>query len=268
MQIQAQQWSFLKFRRDRVHSGFTLVELLVVIAIVAVLAALLLPALNNAKEQGRSALCKNNMRQLTLGILMYADENDFYLPWPGDVNRNLEPDWVWGGQPTINPFNSASWAAPDFGFRADAGSVYSYATSQPRIPSTDYSKPNLRNTYPLYRCPSTGKLGESLRVNFSMNGWLNPGAITSSSSAPVGERGVMHTAIANPSEKILLMNEDPKTMNNAAFYPQNASASDQFLMHLGRANISFIDGHIYSASRKEVKIMLNSTAHYFDTSQP
>src|ERR1051325_3565247 len=80
--------------------SFTLVELLVVIAIVAILAALLLPALNNAKEQGRSTLCKNNMRQLTLGILLYADENDFYLPWPGDVDRNLEPDWVWGGQAT------------------------------------------------------------------------------------------------------------------------------------------------------------------------
>jgi prepilin-type N-terminal cleavage/methylation domain-containing protein/prepilin-type processing-associated H-X9-DG protein len=268
MQIQAHKWSFLKPRRDRVHSGFTLVELLVVIAIVAVLAALLLPALNNAKEQGRSALCKNNMRQLTLGILMYADENDFYLPWPGNVDRNLEPDWVWGGQPAINPYNSASWAAPDFGFRADAGSVYSYVTSQPRVPSSLYSKSDLHSTYPLYRCPSTGKLGESLRVNFSMNGYLNPGAWPASSTGPVPEKGVMHTAIANPSEKVLLMNEDPVAMNNAAFYPQTANASSQFFMHLGRGNICFIDGHVYSASMKEIKIMTGNPAHYFDSTQP
>ena len=116
MQIQAQQWSFLKFRRDRVHSGFTLVELLVVIAIVAVLAALLLPALNNAKEQGRSALCKNNMRQLTLGILMYADENDFYLPWPGDVEQiygdvsKAETELSWKTELDLPEMMRSAWA--------------------------------------------------------------------------------------------------------------------------------------------------------------
>jgi prepilin-type N-terminal cleavage/methylation domain-containing protein/prepilin-type processing-associated H-X9-DG protein len=268
MQIQAHKCSFLRLRQDKVHRGFTLVELLVVIAIVAVLAALLLPALNNAKEQSRSALCKSNLRQVTLGILLYADENEFYLPWPGDVNRNLEPDWIWGGQTTINPFNPASWAAPDFGFRADAGSVYPYVTSQPRIPGTEYSKEHLRSTYPLYRCPSTGKLGEALRVNYSMNGWFNPGVKPSSSSTPVSERGVMHTSVPNPGEKILLMNEDPKTMNNASFYPQGPSGSGQFIMHLGRANISFLDGHVESRSDREIKLMLQSPAHYFDPSQP
>ena len=269
MQIQVQEWSLTKLRRDKAQYGFTLVELLVVIAIVAVLAALLLPALNNAKEQGRSTLCKNNMRQLTLGILLYADENDFYLPWPGDVDRNLEPDWVWGGQATINPNNQASWASSTFGFRAEAGSVYTYATTQPRVPATEYSKSDLKNAYPLYRCPSTGKLGESLRVNFSMNGFLNPGVLPPSSSIPVSEKGVMQTSVVNPSEKVLLVNEDPKSMNNASFYPVRALAvNEQFILHLGRVNISFIDGHTESKANKEVKIMLNSSAHYFDTSQP
>jgi len=269
MQIQVQQWSFKKLRRGKALSGFTLVELLVVIAIVAVLAALLLPALNNAKEQGRSALCKNNMRQLTLGILLYADENEFYLPWPGDVDRNLEPDWVWGGQNTINPFNPASWAAPTFGFRADAGSVYTYTTTQPRVPASEYSKSDLRGPYPLYRCPSTGKLGESLRINYSMNGFLNPGVVPPSSSIPVPEKGILQTSVVNPSEKVLLVNEDPKSMNNASFYPQRALAvNEQFILHLGRVNISFIDGHTEAKANREVKIMLNSSPHYFDTTQP
>src|SRR5262245_22458825 len=74
--------------------AFTLIELLVVIAIVAILAALLLPALAKAKAQSQNTICKSNMRQIALGILMYADENRDYLPWPGEVDSNREPDWV------------------------------------------------------------------------------------------------------------------------------------------------------------------------------
>ncbi len=56
--------------------GFTLIELLVVIAIIAILMAIMMPALNRAKEQGKRAVCLNNLRQLTLAWIMYADEND------------------------------------------------------------------------------------------------------------------------------------------------------------------------------------------------
>ena len=60
--------------------AFTLIELLVVVAIIAILAALLLPALAGAKEQGRRAACKNSIRQLTFAVMMYADDNDQNLP--------------------------------------------------------------------------------------------------------------------------------------------------------------------------------------------
>jgi prepilin-type N-terminal cleavage/methylation domain-containing protein len=56
--------------------GFTLVELLVVIAIIALLMAVLLPALNRAREQGKRILCMNNLRQLTLGWMTYAEANN------------------------------------------------------------------------------------------------------------------------------------------------------------------------------------------------
>src|SRR5215510_11207137 len=60
--------------------GFTLIELLVVIAVIALLAALLLPALVGAKEQTRRVSCKNSQRQFLLAVHLFGDENEQRLP--------------------------------------------------------------------------------------------------------------------------------------------------------------------------------------------
>src|SRR5690348_10078962 len=79
-------------RRQREHQrGFTLVELLVVMGIIAVLLGLLLPALNRARESANKAACLSNIRQLTTGWILYANENKGNLVWAGTNDKTLVP---------------------------------------------------------------------------------------------------------------------------------------------------------------------------------
>ena len=241
------------------RSGFTLIELLAVMVILAVLAALLLPALAKAKEQGRSSVCRSNMRQIALAMTQYADDNSDYLPWPGDTDRNWQPDWVFGGQAEIHPNNPDSWRDPGFGFHAESGSIFSYATGLPRVvPHHD----SYAGKFRIYRCPSTGPLGDALRVNFSMNEELDP---TTDLTMVVPE-GVKVASVLAPTQKILLVNEDPAAMNNANFKPEGSELEGHFVVHDGRVNVGFIDGHLEAMKDRKVRLIQTAGQQklYFD----
>jgi prepilin-type N-terminal cleavage/methylation domain-containing protein/prepilin-type processing-associated H-X9-DG protein len=82
--------------------AFTLIEVLVVITIVAVLAALLMPALSAAKERARMVYCMNNLKQLTLANLIYAEDNNRMMCTANDFLTTTPPGWLLGPSvPTV-----------------------------------------------------------------------------------------------------------------------------------------------------------------------
>jgi prepilin-type N-terminal cleavage/methylation domain-containing protein/prepilin-type processing-associated H-X9-DG protein len=224
------------------RKGFTLIELLVVIAIIAILAALLLPALSKAKAKGQGIHCLNNLRQLELGWLMYAGDNWELLPgdkWQDEANHVQNAgNWLTG------------WLSPP-----DAAANNTDNTNTVFLLDATYSQigPYVRAAG-VYKCIADQSLalinGVSLpRVrSMSMNSWMGPNSPAWNTANPPFHVFAKTTDIIlpGPCDAIVFIDERSDSIDDGYFAIDMVTAQLVNLpagYHNGASGVTFADGH-------------------------
>ncbi|MDP6679435.1 MAG: prepilin-type N-terminal cleavage/methylation domain-containing protein [Verrucomicrobiota bacterium] len=229
------------------NNGFTLIELLVVIAIIAILAALLLPALAKAKTKAHGIYCVNNNKQLMMAWSFYADDSDDWITWAyGDIGSGRPTfKYGWMGNTTINYSAANSWD-----YRVDIA----------RSPLWEH----VGKSHEVFRCPAdTSSVKGKPRVrSMSMNSWVggdgqNGGSRGNHTWFGGPNEGTIYLkrsqmVAPGPSETWVLIDERMDSINDGFFvvwmfgYPNMSSTKMvdyPASYHNNAAGFSFADGH-------------------------
>jgi len=234
--------------------AFTLIELLVVIAIIAILAAMLMPVLNSAKQRGYQTQCLNNMKQLATGMKLYVDENEDAFPGLGSRSNGYRAEyWIyWRTNSALYPPVEKS---PIIRSLADANKSL---LSCPKDDTTERLATSTHDSYGpyLYSYSFTGYGLSPDNSNIGLGDQANPNygmasVIVGDPASPQVQL-FKDSRIVNPAIKIMLAEErgslnpndnpsDDAFISDGRWMPENDLLT---IRHGKKGNVAFADGHV------------------------